>query len=298
MSTAAAVLASVSAALLIDRSAALVAAPIHGSRCASPFTIERGRTPLIPREEAFSQSTLVRSILSRNTDRNPLVRYYADEWVDADAELAFHVAPRTSNAAATTTLLRRLILRFSKAWHHLRESVRVRLERCTVYVLACENGKYYVGSTTNRKRRYRDHGRRKGSKWTRAHKPLGVLREFRRVPSQFLLGMESKVTAECMLEFGVNNVRGSMFCSPREYHMGDIKALTKFLGHYNDLNYKKVNHRLSETLPVPPYQMRNRQRKRAGYNRHMEGRCYSCGKAGHFAASCPEKKAVVSSLRP
>jgi len=117
------------------------------------------------------------------------------------------------------------------------------------------------------------------------HKPTRVLKEHRRVPSKFLLGMESRVTAECMLEFGVNNVRGSMFCSTREYNTNDLDALTMFLGHYNDLNYKKVRGRLRRTLPVSPQQLK----KRNNYYRRMAGKCYICGKAGHIAADCPER---------
>ena len=84
------------------------------------------------------------------------------------------------------------------------------------------------------------------------HKPISLLKEYRRIPSIYLLGMESKVTAQLMLQYGVNNVRGSMFCSVRNYHMGDIDALTKFLGHYNDLEYGRVYSKLCRLLPPPP----------------------------------------------
>ncbi len=60
------------------------------------------------------------------------------------------------------------------------------------------------------------------------------------------------MTAQLMLQYGVNNVRGSMFCSVRNYHMGDIDALTKFLGHYNDLEYGRVYSKLCRLLPPPP----------------------------------------------
>jgi predicted GIY-YIG superfamily endonuclease len=137
-----------------------------------------------------------------------------------------------------------------------------------------------VGSTTNRKRRIQEHIRRRGSKWTREHKPIKVLQEYRRIPSKYIFGMESQITAECMLKFGVNNVRGSMFCSTREFHLGDVDSLTKFLGHYNDLRYKKVSARLLQTLPPAPRR----------YKTSNNGKCFSCGKFGHFAANCPEKK--------
>jgi hypothetical protein len=46
-----------------------------------------------------------------------------------------------------------------------------------------------------------------------------------------------------------------MFCSVRNYHMGDIDALTKFLGHYNDLEYGRVYSKLCRMLPPPPMHM-------------------------------------------
>ena len=213
---------------------------------------------------------------------------YADEWVDADVNLAFN----TGTAAATSnsnkqheqrnSVGRRLFTKISRVWYLLKEKIRMKIEKCTVYVLECEDGKYYVGSTQNRKKRIEQHERGRGSKWTRLYKPIRVLREHKRIPSEFLLGLESKITAECMLEFGVNNVRGSYFCSPRDYHIGDVDALTKFLGHYCDLNYRKVNARLLQTLPATPGKP---HRRRAT----IPARCYCCGELGHKASKCPKR---------
>eukprot|EP00804_Cyclotella_cryptica_P020645 CCRYP_003467-RA/>CCRYP_003467-RA protein AED:0.32 eAED:0.32 QI:0/-1/0/1/-1/1/1/0/296 len=217
-----------------------------------------------------------------NKSKSRLIRFYVEEWADADVELAFN--PTKSNVSPViqcgSPLFKRLLLQFTKLLLQMKEIIRTRIERCTVYVLELENGKYYVGSTTNRKRRIQEHINRRGSKWTREHKPIRVLREYRRIPSKYILGMESRITAELMLEFGVNNVRGSMFCGTREFNMGDIDALTKFIGHYNDLNYRKVHVRLSQTLPAVP----NKTKK------SNNGTCFCCGKYGHFAANCPDRE--------
>ena len=218
---------------------------------------------------------------------------YADEWVDADYELAFNTG-RGNNAVASTSTPSskqqqnngvgiRFFTKLCRFFYMIKESVRTKLEKCTVYVLECEEGKYYVGSTQNRKRRWKQHQRGRGSQWTRLYKPLRVIREEKRIPHKFLLGLESKITAECMLQFGVNNVRGSMFCSPRDYHVGDVHSLTKFLGHYCDLNYRKVSARLSQTLPAIPGKSRR------------PTRCYCCGKFGHKAFACPERATLQSS---
>jgi hypothetical protein len=90
---------------------------------------------------------------------------------------------------------------------------------------------------------------------------------------------------QTMLKYGVNNVRGSMFCSIRDYHMGHIDALTYLLGHYNNLHYGQVRKKLSQTLPLTPEE----KVKRQNFHNHMSGRCYACGKEGHIAKFCPER---------
>lgn len=203
---------------------------------------------------------LAQSTISPNQKRNnKQVLNYADEWVDAKEELALHNRPTLYYSAPTTpptkhskrvavpkksSLLKQLFHKLSIKWYIIKENIRTRLERYTVYVLECEEGKYYVGSTSNRKRRYNQHARRRGSQWTKTYAPLQIVKEYKRIPKKFILGFESKVTAENMLLYGVNNVRGSMFCSTRDYHIGHLDALTKFIGHYNDLNYGKVKQRL------------------------------------------------------
>lgn len=229
---------------------------------------------------AFFPSSIV---AAANTPKSRLIRFYVEEWANADVELALNSVKNNVSPAipCATPVFKRLLLRFSKILIQIKEIIRTRIERCTVYVLELENGKYYVGSTTNRKRRIQEHIKRRGSKWTREHKPVRLLREYRRIPSKYILGMESRITAELMLEFGVNNVRGSMFCSTREFHMGDIDSLTKFIGHYNDLSYRKVHVRLSQTLPAAP----NKPKKSSN-----NGTCFCCGKYGHFAANCPDRE--------
>mmetsp|Transcript_865 Transcript_865/g.1810 ORF Transcript_865/g.1810 Transcript_865/m.1810 type:complete len:382 (-) Transcript_865:167-1312(-) len=136
-------------------------------------------------------------------------------------------------------------------WRGFRQKIRYLFFRNTVYVLQCENGKYYIGSTKNRKQRYHEHfeNPRKGSKWTRKHKPIQVIAEYKRIPKRYLMGMESQMTAEYMLKFGVNNVRGSSYCLVRDYTTRDIPSLTGFLGHHNQLDYQDLYKELVKTLP-------------------------------------------------
>jgi hypothetical protein len=122
--------------------------------------------------------------------------------------------------------------------------------RYTIYVLECEQGKWYVGSTMDRKKRYRNHfqSRQGGSKWTKTYRPLRVDKEYRRVPARYYLGFEAQVTAEYMLQKGVQNVRGAMFTSVREYTLQDLDALVSFLGHHNELDYQDLKIQLRRDL--------------------------------------------------
>jgi predicted GIY-YIG superfamily endonuclease len=69
------------------------------------------------------------------------------------------------------------------------------LQRYTVYLLECNNNKFYVGSTKNREQRFQEHqSTRSGSAWTRLHKPIRVLREYSWIPASYYLGMEAQIT--------------------------------------------------------------------------------------------------------
>jgi predicted GIY-YIG superfamily endonuclease len=139
-------------------------------------------------------------------------------------------------------------------WRRLRQIIRQLIYRNTIYVLECEDDKYYVGSTRNRKQRYRQHfdDPKGGSKWTKLHKPIKVMAEYKRIPEKYLMGMESQKTAEYMIKYGVNNVRGASFCFARNFEHADIPTLTGFLGHYNQLSYPELHKELQKVLPRPP----------------------------------------------
>ena len=103
-------------------------------------------------------------------------------------------------------------------WRTLRKFIRARTEANTCYVLKCEHNKFYVGSTSHKRQRMREHKTaRGGSKWTKMHKPISVIHEIKRVSSKNILGLEASMTAQLMLKYGINNVRGAMFAEPREY---------------------------------------------------------------------------------
>ena len=82
--------------------------------------------------------------------------------------------------------------------------------------------------------------------------------------------------------------------------MADIDSLTGFLGHYNDLSYAHIRSALKESLPPAEVDGGNaaaskrRKRKRARMRKKekmktpRKGRCFRCGKEGHYSYECTE----------
>ncbi len=44
-----------------------------------------------------------------------------------------------------------------------------------VYILLCQNGSYYTGSTNDVEKRFKDHLTGKGARYTKSHKPIKVI---------------------------------------------------------------------------------------------------------------------------
>jgi hypothetical protein len=163
----------------------------------------------------------------------------------------------------------------------------------SVYVLALEGGKFYVGSSLRKHKRFAEHlSDRGGSRWTREHKPLRMVESVDRLPAGGYLGVEAAKTAEYMWRHGVNNVRGAYFCQTRPYTAPkDLAALTGFLGHFNGLKYEEVAAQLEITLPVmsstTDEHIAVKKRKTTPIKRAPLGRCFKCGEEGHHASECP-----------
>ena len=77
----------------------------------------------------------------------------------------------------------------------------------SVYVLQLQNGKYYVGKTTNIEFRLSDHSDGAGSGWTSKYKPLRIV-EIKHNCDHF---DEDKYTKMYMAMHGIENVRGGSY---------------------------------------------------------------------------------------
>ena len=125
--------------------------------------------------------------------------------------LQAYASTKKSDATNRRGLLKRYVQGLSvfRIWRKMKKH----FQRYTVYVLECDNNKFYVGSTKNRKQRFQEHqSTRGGSKWTRLHKPIRVLREYRRIPASYYLGMEAQITVSLVSSVFFTNCRYSCHC--------------------------------------------------------------------------------------
>ena len=83
----------------------------------------------------------------------------------------------------------------------------------TVYVLELQGGKYYVGQTENLDKRLDQHAEACGSVWTKKYPPINAF-DRPHISYQECF-WELSETLEAMEEFGIDNVRGSMFTQCR-----------------------------------------------------------------------------------
>ena len=120
-----------------------------------------------------------------------------------------------------------------------------------IYVLECEGGKYYIGKTNNPEFRIENHFEGHGSEWTKHYKPIKILEI---IPGDDF--DEDKYTKIYMSKYGIENVRGGVYCQ-----------LT--------LSDTEINMLRKEILG-------------------NQNKCYGCGESGHFIRDCPLSKREVS----
>ena len=88
-----------------------------------------------------------------------------------------------------------------------------------IYILQLEEGKYYVGKTSNPTFRLQNHFTCNGSSWTKKYKPQSILELIPNCDNYD----EDKYTIKYMEKYGINNVRGGSFC---EIKLSDNNLIT------------------------------------------------------------------------
>lgn len=116
-----------------------------------------------------------------------------------------------------------------------------------VYVLKLENDKFYVGRTKNVDFRIDNHFNNNGSEWTKKHKPIEIFEIFKNCDNYD----EDKITLQFMEKYGIQNVRGGIYCTLKLTN-ADLKIINKQIYGATD-------------------------------------RCYRCGRNSHYAMDCYAK---------
>lgn len=101
-----------------------------------------------------------------------------------------------------------------------------------IYILQLEQGKYYVGKTTQPSFRIESHFHGEGSSWTKKYKPLTVLEMIPNCDSYD----EDKHTIRCMEKYGIQNVRGGSFCEIKLSEM-NVRTLNQMIQGATDKCY-------------------------------------------------------------
>lgn len=134
----------------------------------------------------------------------------------------------------------------------------------SVYILQCDDNKYYVGKTNQPvENRVSDHFAGIGSQWTRLHKPVQLLS----VIPNARPDDENKYTKLYMKKYGIDNVRGGSYVSIKlpSYKMNYLQKQLE-----NDNTIEMEERILEDEI------------------NGNEDRCFRCGRHGHFANQCQE----------
>ena len=147
-----------------------------------------------------------------------------------------------------------------------------------IYVLECENGKYYVGKTAHLQKRFTDHLSGTGAVWTQIHRPIRIL-ESHDATSEF---HEVHITLVTMKEYGVDNVRGATWCSI-ELSPEELSQIDRHLISASGRCYlcQETGH-MRRSCPLKHGQsIKPKPKAPTG--------CMRCGRDGHITSSCYAK---------
>ena len=80
-----------------------------------------------------------------------------------------------------------------------------------IYILKCEQDKYYVGKSNNADFRIKDHFEKGGSQWTKKYKPIEIVE----IRDDCKDSDEQIITQEYMKKYGIQNMRGGPWCKKK-----------------------------------------------------------------------------------
>lgn len=145
-----------------------------------------------------------------------------------------------------------------------------------IYILRCEDEKYYVGRTENLGNRIKEHFEGYGSSWTKLYKPLGVV-EVIKSKNKY---DEDRFVLRYMENYGIDNVRGGSY-SCIELTSKQKKYLERQIATANNLCFRcgRLGHFVNKCYA-----------KTHADGRKLEEKiCFRCLRVGHSANQCYAK---------
>lgn len=147
-----------------------------------------------------------------------------------------------------------------------------------IYVLECEQNKYYVGKTNNPTVRLEDHKNNNGAEWTKIYKPIKVVEL---IPNCDDFD-EDKYFKRYAAKYGIDNVRGGSY-SQIKLSNETLNFLQREISGATDVCFKcgKKGHFIQEC-----------KEKDSSMKNYKGKICYKCGRKGHFYTECYAKKHI------
>ena len=195
-----------------------------------------------------------------------------------------------------------------------------------IYVLNLENGKYYIGKTTNPSFRIDSHFNSNGSAWTRKYRPVSIESIIPDCDDYD----EDKYTKKYMGKYGIENVRGGYYvqvelsefhtealkmeiwgandrciqCGRTGHFVKDCYAKTDISG--NSIEYEEASDEEYECVWCCEYCDRTfttafgcgvhekscKEKNYKTFVKEKEGACYRCGRQGHYSPDCYATKHI------
>jgi cellular nucleic acid-binding protein len=168
-----------------------------------------------------------------------------------------------------------------------------------LYILKCENDKYYIGKTKNVAERYKQHIAGEGSAWTSKYKPLKLM-EARELRGEH---DETNTTKDYMKKYGIENVRGGSYTQInldsstmnvlRHEILGNTNACYTCgeKGHFaNKCEFENVWQ--CEFCPREFKTSIACEKHEDNCPGQVGSACYRCGRASHYAFECYARTSV------
>lgn len=124
-----------------------------------------------------------------------------------------------------------------------------KLQPIFVYVIELDGGNYYIGQTTNIKRRMRQHRGDTGSQWTNQYKPVKLIEIdlSTYISDSEAAKRESELTLQYMKIHGWEKVRGGTYCFVEE---AELLYQLQMAGHFRDVRpLDRFDKRTGKLLP-------------------------------------------------